>query len=124
MLLISKEEFMKELNTSEEEQNDLIPLTFETFINLQVGDIVYIVGDWSYFVKVPYVIDYAKWLSSEGAYTSKGEGFFYKQISCKRDSFKRYADSAGRNYTNLYVRSLLFEILLNREKQRKRRKRK
>lgn len=122
MLLIGKEDFMKECGTSQEEQDDLIPLTFDTFRNLQVGDVVYLVNDCNYFIKVPFVVDYAKWLPSEGLYTSKWEGFFYKQISCKRDSFKRYADSAGRNYTDLYVRSLFFTELLNREKQRKERR--
>ena len=125
MLLIGKEEFMKELGTSQEEQDDLVTLTFETFRNLQVGDIVYFVDDWDYFIKVPFVIDYAKWLpSGEGVYTSKGKCFFYKQISFIRDGEKRYADSTSRNYRNLYVRSLLFAELLNREKQRKERKRK
>ena len=125
MLLIGKEEFMKELGTSQEEQDDLVSLTFETFRNLQVGDIVYFVDDWDYFIKVPFVIDYAKWLSSgEGVYTSKGKSFYYLQISFVREHHKRYADSASRNYRNLYVRSLLFAELLNREKQRKGRKRK
>lgn len=120
MLLISKEEFMKELGTSQEEQDDLVPLTFDTFRNLQVGDVVYLVDDWDYFIKVPFVIDYAEWLPSpEGVYTSKGKSFFYKQISFKRNFDKRYADSAGRNYANLYVRSSLYVELLNIEKQRK-----
>lgn len=125
MLLLSKEEYMEELGTSQEEQDDLIALTFETFRNLQVGDIVYFVDDWDYFIKVSFVIDYAKWLPSpEGCYTNKGKSFFYKQISFTRDSEKRYSDSASRNYTDLYVRSSFFAELLNREKQRKGRKRK
>ena len=77
MLLIGKEEFMQELGTSQEEQDDLVPLTFDTFRNLQVGDVVYLVDDWDYFIKVPFVVDYAKWLPSpEGVYTSKGKSFF------------------------------------------------
>ena len=123
MLLISKEEFMEELGTSQAEQDDLVALTFETFRNLQVGDVVYMVDDWDYFIKVSYVIDYAKWLPTPvGMYTKKGKSFFYKQISFIRDDEKRYADSASRNYRNLFVRSLFFAGLLNREKQRKEKK--
>ena len=118
MLLIGKEEFMKELGTSQEEQDDLVTLTFETFRNLQVGDIVYFVDDWEYFIKVPFVIDYAKWLPVED------RSFYYKQISFIRDGEKRYADSTRRYYRDLYVRSSLYAELLNREKQRKGRKRK
>lgn len=125
MLLLSKEEYMEEKGTSQEEQDDLIALTFETFRNLQVGDIVYLVDDWDYFIKVPFVIDYAKWLPSpEGMYTNKGKSLFYKQISFIRDGEKRYSDSSSRNYRGLYVRSSLYAELLNREKQRKGRKRK
>ncbi len=118
MLLLSKEEYMEEKGTSQEEQDDLIALTFETFRNLQVGDIVYLVDDWNYFIKVPFVIDYAKWLPFDD------RSSFYKQISFIRDGKKRYSDSASRNYTDLYVRSSFFAELLNREKQRKGRKRK
>ncbi len=116
MLLISKEEFMKECGISEEEQNDLVPLTFDTFRNLQVGDVVYLVDDWDYFIKVPYHINFAKWLPSpDGCFDRKGKTFFYKQISFVRNKDKRYADSASHNYRNLYVRKMLFEELLKRK---------
>lgn len=120
MLLIGKEEFMKELGTSEEEQNDLILLTFDAFRNLRVGDVVYFVDDWDYFIKVPFVVDYAKWLPSpEGVFDRNGKTFFYKQISFVRDNIKRYADSVSYNYRDLYVRKSLFEELLNRKKVNK-----
>ena len=123
MLLIGKEEFMKELGTSQEEQDDLIVLTFETFRNLRVGDVVYFVDDWDYFIKVPFVIDYAKWLPSpEGDYDRRGKRFFYKQISFVRSFKKRYSDSVSRNYRDLYVRSALYLELLRREDLRKRSK--
>lgn len=117
MLLISKEEFMKELGTSEEEQNDLVALTFDTFRNLRVGDVVYSVDDWDYFIKVPYVIDYAKWLPSpKYVFDRNGKKFFYKQVSFIRGGDKLYADSASHNYKRLYVRKSLFAELLCRGK--------
>ena len=118
MLLIGKEEFMKELGTSQEEQDDLVHLTFETFKNIRVGDVIYFVNDWEYFIKVPFVVDYAKWRPSpEGVYTNKGKKFYYKQISFVRDDDKRYAHSDGYNYSNLFVRKALFNELLQRGKK-------
>ncbi len=114
MLLIGKEEFMKELGTSQEEQDDLVHLTFETFKNIRVGDVVYFVNDWNYFIKVPFVVDYAKWFPLEGEYTKKGKQIYYKQISFVRDFHKRYADSAGHTYNNLYVKKSMFNELLER----------
>ena len=117
MLLIGKEEFMKELGTSQEEQDDLVNLTFETFKNIRVGDVIYFVNDWDYFIKVPFVVDYAKWRPSpEGVYTNKGKKFYYKQISFVRDDDKRYADSASYNYSDLFVRKAFFNELLQRGK--------
>ena len=115
MLYLNKEEYMESLGTSEIEQKDLVPLTFETFINLKKGDTVYFVNDCNYFIKAPYVIDYAKWLPAEG--------FVYKQISFINSVNKRYADSAGHrhSYSDLYVRTSMFQTLLNRQKTRMKR---
>ena len=122
MMRLSKDEYMLELGTSEKEQNDLKELTFETFINLQIGDTVFFVNDCYYFIKVPYKVVYAKWLPfNEGLYTNSGKKFVYKQITLKREDIKRYADSASHNYRNLYVKSSLFNELLNRENLRKKR---
>lgn len=117
MLLIGKEEFMKKLGTSQEEQDDLVNLTFETFKNIRVGDVVYFVNDWDYFIKVPFVVDYAKWLPLECEYTKKGKQIYYKQISFVRDDDKRYADSASYNYSDLFVRKAFFNELLQRGKK-------
>ena len=120
MLLIGKEEFMKELGTSQEEQDDLVHLTFETFKNIRVGDVVYFVNDWDYFIKVSFVVDYVKWLPLEGEYTKKGKQIYYKQISFVRDFYKRYADSVSHNYNSLYVKKSMFNELLERGKNGKR----
>lgn len=120
MMLLDKEEFMAELGTSAEEQKDLKELTFETFINLKVGDVVFMVNDWSYFIKVPFIIDYSKWLKSpDGVYTKDFKSFYYKQVRFTRCWDVRYADSASHNYRDLYVTSKLFKELLERQKQRK-----
>ena len=124
MMRLSREEYMNEVGTTQEEQNDLKELTFETFINLKVGDIVYEVNDWDYFIKVPFKVTYSKWLKSpDGVYKRNYESFYYKQISFVRGSKKLYADSCSHNYhRGLYVRSFLFSELLDREKQRKNKK--
>ena len=121
MMRLSREEYMNEVGTTQEEQNDLKELTFETFINLKVGDIVYDVNDWDYFIKVPFKVTYSKWLKSpDGVYKRNYESFYYKQISFVRGSKKLYADSCSHNYhRGLYVRSSLFNELLDREQQRK-----
>ena len=120
MLLLGKEEYMAELGTSAEEQKDLKELTFETFINLKVGDTVFWVNDWTYFIKAPFIVDYSKWLKSpDGVYTRDFKSFYYKQVSFVRDTQKRYADSASHNYRDLYVTSKFFKELLERQKQRK-----
>lgn len=120
MLLLGKEEYMAKLGTSAEEQKDLKELTFETFINLKVGDTVFWVNDWTYFIKAPFIVDYSKWLKSpDGVYTRDFKSFYYKQVSFVRDTEKRYADSVSHNYRNLYVTSKFFKELLERQKQRK-----
>ena len=121
MMKLSREEYMYKVGTSQVEQNDLKELTFETFINLRVGDIVYEVNDWDYFIKVPFRVTCSKWLkSSDGVFKKDCKPFYYKQISFVRGSKKLYADSCSYNfYRGLYVRSSLFNELLDREKQRK-----
>lgn len=124
MLYLNKEEYMESLGTSEIEQKDLVPLTFETFINLKEGDTVYLVNDWEYFIKVPYIVIYSKFLKSPlGCCDRHGKRFYYKQILLKREFERKWADSAGSNYKNLYVRTSMFQILLNRQKTRKKEKR-
>ncbi len=120
MMILNREEYMNEVGTTLEEQNDLKELTFETFINLKVGDIVYEVNDFEYFIKVPFKVVYSKWLKSpDGVFKKNYESFYYKQISFVRGSKKLYADSCSHNYGYLFVRSSLFSELLDREKQRK-----
>ncbi len=123
MMKLSREEYMNVVGTTQEEQNDLKELTFETFINLKVGDIVYEVNDLNYFIKVPFKVTYSKWLKSpDGVFKKDCKPFYYKQISFVRGSKKLYADSCSHNYhRGLYVRSSLFSELLDREKQRKNR---
>lgn len=124
MMKLSREEYMNKVGTTQEEQNDLKELTFETFINLKVGDIVYDVNEWDYFIKVPFKVTYSKWLKSpDGVFKKDCKLFYYKQISFVRGSKKLYADSCSYNYLRgLYVRSSLFSELLDREKQRKNKK--
>lgn len=120
MFGISKEEYMKREGTSQEEQDSLIPITFDIFRYLKVGDRIYKVCDWTYFIKLPFEIDYAKWLPSPpGCYTSKGKTFVYKQISFVRNENKLYADSAGHNYRDLYIHSSLLKEIENRKRNKK-----
>lgn len=123
MIFISKKDYMKNLGTSEAEQNSLKELDFYTFINLKVGDTVYLVNDYEYFIKVPYVVVYSKWLKSpDGVYNRKFKSFYYKQICFVRGFDKRYSDSAGHNYKRLYVKNSLYKELLSREINRKNKK--
>ena len=119
MFKITKEEYMKQEGTSQEEQDNLVPVTFEIFKQLKVGDVVYHVEDWDYFVKLAFTIDYAKWLPSPpGCFTSKGKSFVYKQISFVRDGKKLYCDSCGHNYrTSLYIHKSLLKEIKRREKR-------
>lgn len=105
MMLLSKEEFMKELGVTQKEIDNLIPMTFERFKQIKVGDIVYSVEDWEYFIPVPFKVVYSKWLFSGYDCTKcNGKPFWYKQIVFVRDNQKLYADSAGTNYKSLYIK--------------------
>lgn len=121
MLIYNKEQYMKILGTNQKEQNSLIPITFNIFIHLEKGDTIYKTYDWEYFIKVPYIINYCKWLFSNDILNHYGKQFYYKQISFtnKLDIFEYYADSAGHNYKDLYIHKDLLSIINNRIKQKK-----
>ena len=105
MLLSSKEEYMKKLGVSKQEIDSLVPMTFEKFKNLKIGDFVYSIEDLTYFIPVPFKVVSSKWLfSGYDTVTNNGKPFWYKQISFVRGAKTLYADSAGFSFKRLYVK--------------------
>lgn len=108
---------MQEINNN---QKQYVELTFDIFRLLKKGDKVYIeeIQPRGNFEFKEYEIIYAKWLySGEDCISKKTlKPFWYYQITFKRGELKKYSDSAGHNYTSLYIQKDLLKVLESRKK--------
>ena len=110
---------MKRINNNKKQY---IELTFNTFRLLKIGDKVYLneIQAKGNFEIEEYEIINTRWIySGENCLSPKTlKPFWYYQITYKKDKLIKYSDSAGYNYTRLYIKKDLIKILKTRKNRK------